>query len=143
LSGCFATSRKSRTQEVGRAIDSLNRSWRSLPLTRTKARKENNHRMPDGIDHGFGASDLSYIGCSRHLQSRRLRQLVARSYNVKQKYMQSSQCNTRLSIHVHSLTKIHQPSIPLTGHMSVKLIRNRVSSSGLAAAPPAMQENPP
>jgi hypothetical protein len=78
-------------------------------------------------------SSQANMGCSRNFKYRRLFQLLVGSCRVKDRAVQSGQRNTKLSIQVHSLTEIHQPSTPLHSYMYVKLIRNNASSSKLAA----------
>jgi hypothetical protein len=81
----------------------------------------------------LGRFRLLGIGCSRSLKHRRLCQLLVGFYCVKQKYMQSSQSNTRLSIQVHSLAEMHQLSTALDGHTKVNVIWSNISSSKSAA----------
>jgi hypothetical protein len=45
--------------------------------------------------------------------------------------MQSSQCITRLSLHVHSLTEMRLPSTPLNGRTDIRLKWHIISSSRL------------
>jgi hypothetical protein len=72
-------------------------------------------------------------GCRRSHKDGGLTQASARPYSVRYKHMQSIQCNTKRTIHVHSLTGIRQQSHPGNDRPYIKATWSKVCLSRLAA----------